>query len=90
MTMHEMIGERDGNSIVWTCPICGRTVRVTDNQPVTEFVGDAYVSHRGGMGGLQIGSITVGELEDDLTIWREWADEIDLPYCLDNDDAPQP
>ena len=86
--MHEMIGERDGNSIVWTCPTCGRTMRVIDGRTIIEFVGDRYVSHRGGTGRSQIGSITVGELaQDEWSVWRQWADEIDLPYQLDNHDA---
>lgn len=84
--MHEMTGERDGDQIIWTCPICGRTVRVTRGIPKTEIVGDAFTLHSGGMGGLRMGSITVGELarDDDLTIWREWTGEIGLSSLFDD------
>ena len=89
--MHEMTGERvDSDTIIWTCPTCGRVILMRGHKTEIKMQGDSSESHRGGIGGLTIGSITVGELEDDLTTWREWADEIDLPYCLDNDDASQP
>ena len=86
--MHEMTGERvDSNTIIWTCPTCGRVILMRGHKTEVKMRGDPSESHRGGVG-LQAGSVEIEQ--DDLDVWREWADEIDLSYVLDNDDASQP
>ena len=88
--MHEMDGEYvDSDTIIWTCPICGRVILMRGHKTEVKMQGDSSESHRGGIG-LQIGSVEIAQDDqDDLGVWRGWADEIDLPYCLDNDDASQ-
>ena len=76
MDIHEMDGYQEGNIIIWNCPICGRRVIAgKDGYWSIAELGDTSANHRGGVGGLTIEDVAVEELEDNLTIWREWADE---------------
>ena len=47
MDIHEMEGHREGNVIIWDCPVCGRKVSLTpDVGIVTVEKGNQTVEHR--------------------------------------------
>jgi len=74
MDIHEMEGYREGNVIIWNCPVCGRRVLVTEDGLVIAEPGDPIANHRGGMGGLTIGAVVVSAIEDDGP-FEQWAEE---------------
>jgi hypothetical protein len=102
---HEMILEKTHPSGAdeWYCPTCGRRLLMNYSPKFKKKIleaGDKNVIHSGGKGGLQIGFIKAGtvdnaisaggpvRLADDpnLAPWIAWMDKIDFESLWDSED----
>src|SRR5215211_652332 len=66
---HEMVLEtaHPSGAEEWYCPTCGRRFMLNwppEYKKVVLNVGDEFVSHSGGKGGLSMGSIEVGKPQE--------------------------
>jgi hypothetical protein len=100
---HEMILEKTHPSGAeeWYCPSCGRRMTITW-QPWKKIIlepGDINVVHKGSTSSLQIGSLHIGQSDDDNSLstdpsiedprldpWKRWLDKND-PDDLWNKDV---
>lgn len=100
---HEMFLEKTYQSgeEEWFCPTCGRRMLINWEPAFKKNileVGDDYASHRGGKGGLRIGSMQARLVDvlpaegehssqsDDfrLKTWQQWLDKINFENLWDD------
>jgi len=81
MDIHKMDGYREGNVVVWNCPVCGRKVMVISGIGITILEpGDQAVEHRRAL------SLTAVLEERAHDPFARWAEGIDIERLFNSDE----